>query len=152
MPRWPERSVLERLLSHVEIADDGCWVWTGSLDDNGYARFTVSAEQRAKPAYRVAYELIAGPVPDGLTLDHLCRNRACVNPEHLEPVTQGENVMRSPLSVSGRNIRKTHCPRGHAYDRRRPNGSRRCSRCDKAADARRNERLRLQRQARKEAA
>ena len=138
-------------MAHVDTTGE-CWLWTGSLDGAGYGRFTVSAERRARQAYRIAYELFVGPIPEGLTLDHLCRVRRCVNPAHLEPVTQGVNVMRSPLSVSGRNIRKAHCPRGHAYDYRRPDGCRRCSQCEKAQMQARNERRRLERQARKEAA
>lgn len=136
-PRVPIR---ERFMRHVDTSGD-CWLWTGSKDRAGYGRFSVSASLRAQSAARVSYELFVGPIPEGMTIDHVaargCTSRACVNPQHLEPVTQGENVMRSPTSSSGRNIRKTRCPRGHVYDTKRPDGSRRCSICDAATESRR---------------
>lgn len=88
--------------------DDDCWEWLGSHDRNGYAIFGRTV------AHRVAYALTSGPVPDGLELDHLCSNRGCVNPAHLEPVTRRENVHRS-RSFAAINARKTHCPKGHPY-------------------------------------
>lgn len=74
---------------------DDCWMWVGSLSGNGYGRiqgYVVDASP--KLAHRVAYELVNGPIPEGMQLDHLCRNRRCVNPAHLEPVTCGENLRR----------------------------------------------------------
>jgi hypothetical protein len=90
-----------------------CWLWTAFINTDGYGKFRWQGEMRL--AHRVAYEQLFGPVPDGLELDHLCRNHACCNPTHLEPVTHGENVRRgtSPLAI---NAAKTHCPAGHAYD------------------------------------
>ena len=83
-------------------------------------------------AHRVAYELLIGPIPAGLELDHLCRNRLCVNPAHLEPVTRQTNQHRG-ASVSGISVRATHCPEGHPYDADntyvRPNGHRVCREC-----------------------
>lgn len=124
-----------RFMRHVEVTDD-CWLWRGSRDTLGYGRFTVSVARRSQFAHRVAYELLVGEIPNGLELDHLCRTPACVNPSHLEAVSHRENLMRSD-SISAVNARKTHCPRGHAYDRVRPDGSRRCSTCDADSEKRR---------------
>lgn len=71
-----------------------CWVWTPPLRPDGYGQFWVASKGRAIVAHRWSYEHHVGPIPEGLTLDHLCRNRSCVNPTHLEPVTRGENVRR----------------------------------------------------------
>lgn len=105
----------ERLLSKVGATDDnGCWGWTGYRNRLGYGVFsllnppTASLRKNAL-AHRFVYETLVGPIPDGLVLDHLCRNRACVNPAHLEPVSGGENVRR------GGNSLKTHCHLGHEY-------------------------------------
>lgn len=84
----------ERLWARVDKNPDGsgCWIWTGALTTNGYGQ--VRWGDRTLRAYRLVYELLVGPIPDGLQLDHLCRNRRCVNPAHLEPVTQWENWAR----------------------------------------------------------
>jgi len=81
----------------------GCWVWTGSLQGGGYAR--IMTDGRMQPAHRVAYELKHGPIPDGLEMDHLCRVRCCVNPDHLEAVTTSVNQLRgnAPSVVAARN-------------------------------------------------
>ena len=71
--------------------------------------------QRGRRLHRAIYEKFVGPIPDGLTIDHLCRNRLCVNPAHLEPVTLAANVLRGE-SLPAKNARKTHCPKGHPYD------------------------------------
>lgn len=108
----------------------GCWLWTASLGPKGYGRAFVGHRQR-RPAHVVAWELLRGPVPDGRQLDHLCRVRSCVNPDHLEPVTNRENVLRGQ-GPSAQNARKTHCKRGHelneanAYSGR---GYRECRAC-----------------------
>jgi hypothetical protein len=98
----------------------GAWA-----NGNGYYRLTVSGVRVY--AHRYAYEQALGAVPDGLVLDHLCRNRWCCNPHHLEPVTDEENKMRgvSPPAV---NARKPHCPKGHPYEVQ-ADGSRRCPTC-----------------------
>jgi HNH endonuclease len=87
-----------------------CWQWTAAKMHNGYGRF--KRDGRTLSAHRVAYELVIGSVPDGLELDHLCRNPACVNPAHLEPVTGKVNVLRGE-TITAANAAKDFCDRGH---------------------------------------
>lgn len=129
----------ERLWSRVrEDAGTGCWVYTGLLSQYGYGQIdTGGADGRTRCAHIVAYELVVGRVPAGLVLDHTCRNRACVNPAHLEPVTARENVLRSD-APSALNARKTHCPLGHPLSganliRRADRRGRGCRECQRAA-------------------
>lgn len=91
-----------------------CWLWTAGLTSAGYAKFWL--EGKTTLGHIVVYETLVGYIPDGLTLDHLCRVRRCVNPEHLEPVTQQVNTLRSPIAPAAINARKTHCPWGHPFD------------------------------------
>ena len=117
----------------------GCWLWTASTLGGGYGQFRSRTVRLSPYAHRIAYELLVGPVPTGLELDHLCRVRHCVNPAHLEPVSHRENLRRG-ASVSGRlwsgprpNTLITHCPKGHAYDEtntRHYRGGRVCRACD----------------------
>ena len=103
------RPVLDRLMERVSVdAATGCWVWTSKLNPGGYSTFL------NRNAHRLMYEIKVGPVPAGLDLDHLCRNRACLNPAHLEPVTRSENLRRGDMGRRRRSI--THCPKGHAYE------------------------------------
>ena len=119
-----------RFMTHVLIDDpDGCWVWTGAHDSSGYGNAYVDGRMRG--SHRVSYEHHVGPIPDGLVLDHLCRNRSCVNPDHLEPVTHRENILRGE-GVAAQKARATHCPKGHPYGddpKRQHGGYRRCAEC-----------------------
>lgn len=100
----------------AKVREDGdCWTWTGRLNEDGYGTFKLDG--RSVGAHRLAYELMAAEIPPGLEIDHLCRNRACVNPSHLDPVPHAVNVARGAAhGTFGRgNARKTHCPQGHVY-------------------------------------
>lgn len=111
---------------HVEFGD-GCWLWTGNLQSGGYGHAMVG-NGRGALAHRHVYELLVGPIPEGLHLDHLCRVRNCVRPDHLEPVTPAVNTLRGE-GYSAVNARKTHCPNGHEYDWVRSDGRRWCRIC-----------------------
>ena len=109
-----------------------CWLWTAAQVGNGYGQF--NPHGRLVLAHRFAYELLIGPIPDGLQLDHLCRVRRCVRPSHLEPVTQQVNILRglAPEANGARQRAKTHCPQGHAYDAENTyiyKGERECRAC-----------------------
>jgi hypothetical protein len=138
--RLPE-PVSVRFWSRVDKTAD-CWLWTGSINSSGYG--VLHIDRRPVRAHRLAYEELVGPIPYGLALDHLCRVRNCVRPDHLEPVTLGENVLRG-VSPSAVNRRKTHCPQGHPFNETntyRRSGRRVCRECSLEWDRRARERKR----------
>lgn len=108
---------------------DTCWLWTGGKNTSGYGQCSVG--RGTQVAHRIVYEALVGPIPNGLTLDHLCRVRHCVNPAHMEPVTKGENTRRGKAA-------KTHCNRGHPLsgDNLVPliSGYRACKECARLRD------------------
>lgn len=131
MPKIANIETLKhRLLSSFNKKGD-CWIWNKSLTCWGYGQTTY--KHKPYSAHRLMYMTFVGPIPEGLELDHLCRNRNCINPEHLEPVTRSVNLTRSPITKAGINARKTHCKNDHELigDNLyiKPNGARNCRTC-----------------------
>ena len=106
--------VVSRFFKYAGVGD-GCWEWTGYVRPNGYGCFAI--QYRKPGAHRYAYQLFRGPIPTGLTLDHLCKNRVCVNPWHLEPVSLRENLLRSSDTQATINAKKRACINGHPFDK-----------------------------------
>ncbi len=119
--------VLERFWDKVEVDPiTKCWNWISALQERGYSLFWT--KHKSVLAHRFAYEVNKSKIPDGLTIDHLCRNHGCVNPDHLEVVTIKENVLRG-IGPTAQNNKKTTCPLGHLYDGYDNRGYRTCSKC-----------------------
>jgi hypothetical protein len=138
MARLPARFISKTRVDRTT----GCWKWTGTILSRGYGQYYVGGGQKNRIqllAHRFAYEVLIGPIPSDLTIDHLCRNRACVNPLHMEVVTRGENVLRG-IGTSAVNKRKKKCIHGHAFtdaNTYRPPGNpnqRMCRECLRARD------------------
>lgn len=116
---------------------NGCWIWQGTVRPNGYGgagKKLGTNKWVTVSAHRLAYETFVGEIPKGMTIDHLCRNKLCLNPEHLEAVTQKENSFRAPNYVGNR----THCPSGHEYNEENTNrscGRRKCRTCHREREA-----------------
>lgn len=131
-------SVEHRLFGNAQEDENGCWVWQRPLSNKGYGRIEIAG--KTYTAHRVAYEFMVHEIPEGLTLDHLCRNKACINPYHLDPVPNAVNQRRSAELV-------THCLNGHLYTaentKRNSRGHRNCRACHSSgyADGRYNYRV-----------
>ncbi len=120
-----------RFWDKVKIVASGCWEWQGTLS-RGYGDFYVRQQKTAK-AHRLTYNYFKGEIPQGLEIDHLCRNKRCVNPDHLEVVTRSVNTLRGLLPQIMRAKRKSHCQRGHPFNKGNiyinPRGRRECIAC-----------------------
>ena len=140
--RW-ERSTPDHVRFWAKVRKtDGCWEWLGYVNPGGYGRY-IDPEQKGWQAHRKAWVLTGRELIAGMELDHLCRNRSCVNPEHLEQVTKQENIRRGD---GGRMWRlRTHCPSGHPYDdenTRIYQGRRYCIACNRESSRKRYSRRR----------
>ncbi len=122
---------MDRFMARTERRPNGCLLWTAGTNDGGYGRFAIAHDQNVA-SHRWIYEQKVGPIPDGLTIDHVkdrgCISRLCVEWTHLEAVTMRENVLRGD-TFAARNVAKTHCPRNHPYDSVGSKGERTCRRC-----------------------
>ena len=137
--------LIERFERRVEPLASGCWRWNGGHHGTGYAAMAVDGVMQG--AHRIGYQLYRGPIPEGLVLDHLCRNRWCVNPDHLEIVTHRENLRRGAMATV---IQTGYCRNGHLMDERntRPphgNGGPRCRTCHAGYERARRLRLKEER-------
>ena len=137
-------SLEERLWGLVERrGPDQCWLWQGGTTPRGYGRFMVGSRsdgsRRLVYPHRLAYELVVGPIPEGFSIDHLCRTPSCVNPAHLEAVTPRVNVLRG-VSPAASQARQVACLYGHAFDEANtyvdPRGRRNCRACRRARERR----------------
>lgn len=111
----PQR-IIDRVSARVVVDANGCWTWTGSPTSNGYGRISWAVDRKITYAltHRVMWAHHRGAIPEGLDLDHLCRNRLCCNPDHLEPVTRQTNLLRGD-TIPARRAAATQCHRGHAF-------------------------------------
>lgn len=134
-PALTEAEWQDRILGHVsQDPETSCWIWEGYVNVDGYGRVGGTG------AHRRSYQAFVAPIPAGLHLDHLCRVRDCVNPDHLEPVTAQENILRSPIAPAALNAEKTHCGSGHEFTPENTYVYRRHRRCMICTKARRRER------------
>lgn len=143
----------ERFWEKVRPNETGCWLWIGASAGQGYGRYTIGRGVEDY-SHRVAYEAFKESIPASYEIDHLCKNRTCCNPSHLEAVTHLENVRRSPdteatrTAKGARNRTKTHCPQGHPYDEKNTyintQGHRACRACRAQTERERKRRLKGQ--------
>jgi len=140
--RWQRR---------ITVDSNGCWIWNGTRDTKDYGAIYSGCKRRV-PAHRVIYVFLMGPIPEGKLLDHLCRVHPCVNPAHLEPVSNKENVLRG-ISFAAVNAQKSHCSNGHEFTDgntyRRTDGTRDCRICRSTKKKEQNERTKARHAERK---
>lgn len=127
LPHWV------KFWTQIKVDKSGCWIWTGGKSGTyGMFHDAQRLPRRTHMVHRISYMNLIGPIPEEMTIDHLCRVRLCINPLHLEVVTRGENVLRG-VGTSAQNARKTHCDNGHAFDEEnthiRKEGHRECRAC-----------------------
>jgi len=132
----------DRFWKKVRLRQHGCWEWQASVRKDGYGRFAINSKPEL--SHRIAYYLVSGPMPRELEIDHLCRNRLCVNPSHMELVSKRVNILRGECHAAN-NKRKTHCKSGHEltelniYTVSLP--KRKCKFCARARSARKYEKM-----------
>lgn len=123
-----------KFIEEIEKSKNGCWNWRGSLNEKGYGQIWDGIKNVR--AHRWSYEYFREPIADGLVVDHMCRNRACVNPWHLRTVSPKVNALENSFGQSAINSRKTHCKRGHEFTQENTifykNGVRTCKECARA--------------------
>jgi hypothetical protein len=149
VPRWPSivlTPAIEKFVSRFEVSEEhmwnnsACWIWTAGTTCNGYQKYaSFRADGKMIRGHVFSYRYFVGEIPQGLELDHLCRNTLCVNPDHLEAVTHSVNIKRglTPIRARERAALRTHCPSGHPYDEVNTywwNGTRYCKICLKTRD------------------
>jgi putative hemolysin len=148
-----DMSPIARFMRRLSVAGNGCWIWLGGRNDDGYGVFCL-AKRKNISAHRFSYQFHRGEIEKGLEVDHLCSCRSCVNPEHLELVTHAENIRRGKERGSYKNHNligklnsaKTHCKNGHPYQGDnliidKYNGGRRCKICEQAKSMRYREKI-----------
>lgn len=127
---YKNKTIVESFLSRYKKASNGCWNWVGSKDSDGYGKFIYKKKQMS--AHRFSYLALVGEIINDLTVDHICKNIACVNPNHLRLLTMRENLMSSN-APSAVNARKTHCKNGHQFSKENTyitkRGGRTCRAC-----------------------
>jgi hypothetical protein len=130
-------SLLARFWSKVEFSPE-CWTWRGAKNPKGYGHLACGRNPRS--AHRIAWELSRGTIPSGMFIDHVCRNRTCVNPDHLRLVTPRQNALENSMGMSALNLDKRFCVNGHeGHWRTRPDGEGRfCVECRRIIDRSRN--------------